>query len=64
MIRCLLLSAGIGSRLKPITLKIPKCLVPVKNKPILSHWIDFLKKNGVSEILVNTHYLHKIVENL
>ena len=62
MIRCFLLSAGIGSRLRPITLKIPKCLVKVKNKPILSHWIDFLRESGVNDILINTHYLHKIIE--
>lgn len=62
MINCLLLSAGYGSRLKPLTNKNPKCLIKVKNQPILSHWIHFLKKNNVNNILVNTHYFHNKVE--
>ena len=39
-IRALLLSAGLGTRLRPLTLKTPKCLVEINKKPILQHWLN------------------------
>lgn len=60
--KALLLAAGIGSRLRPITDTIPKCLVPINAKPLLSYWLDSLSGVGVEEFLINTHYLHKQVE--
>ena len=59
----ILLSAGYGSRLRPLTLERPKCLIKIKNREILSIWINKLHKINVKKILVNTHYLHKKVEN-
>ena len=55
--RALLLSGGLGTRLRPLTDTIPKCLVPVKGKPVLGYWIDMLFDAGVDRILINTHYL-------
>jgi len=54
--RALLLAAGFGTRLRPLTDKIPKCLVPIKGKPLLGIWIDGLISCGVKPILINTHY--------
>lgn len=54
--RALLLAAGLGTRLRPITDKIPKCLVPVRGRPLLSYWFDMLFTDGVTRALVNTHY--------
>lgn len=62
-IRALLLSAGFGTRLQPLTLDIPKCLVKVSNKPILEEWIDKLIKIKAEKILINTHYKAKQVED-
>lgn len=59
--RALLLAAGLGTRLKPITNTVPKCLVPVKGKPLLGYWLDLLLPSGVDEILLNTHYLSEKV---
>ena len=60
-IRALLLSAGLGTRLRPLTLNIPKYLVEINNKPILEYWIEKLEKISVNQIIVNTHYLsHKV----
>tara|TARA_Y100000589_G_scaffold330982_1_gene382492 strand:+ start:1587 stop:2297 length:711 start_codon:yes stop_codon:yes gene_type:complete len=56
-IRALLLSAGFGTRLRPLTNNTPKCLVKVNNIPILEHWLQKLESVGVHEILINTHYL-------
>ena len=61
--KALLLSAGIGSRLRPLTLETPKCLVPVNNKPLLQYWLEQLEKIGIKEFIINTHYLHNQVED-
>ena len=60
-IKALLLSAGLGTRLRPLTLNTPKCLVKINNKPVLEYWIEKLEKISANQILVNTHYLsHKV----
>lgn len=61
--KALLLAAGFGSRLKPITEKIPKCLVEIQGRPLLDFWIKDLISSGVDEILINTHYKHELVNN-
>lgn len=62
-ITALLLAAGFGTRLKPITNTCPKCLVHVGNQPILGDWLDKLEAIGCDKVLVNTHYLNNQVEN-
>ncbi len=54
-----ILAAGLGTRLKPITNDIPKCLVPVGGKPLLSIWLDWLQKQGITSVLINSHHLHE-----
>jgi len=61
-LRALLLAAGLGTRLRPLTDRIPKCLVPIRGKPLLSYWLDLLLPNGIDEVLINTHHLPKMVE--
>lgn len=56
-VRALLLAGGLGTRLRPITDTVPKCLVPVGGRPMLDYWIDALERAGVDEALVNTHHL-------
>lgn len=60
--RAILLASGYGTRLKPLTDTIPKCLVPIKNKPLLEIWFDRLSAAGHGPFLVNTHYLSEQVE--
>lgn len=60
--RALLLAAGIGSRLRPITDTVPKCLVPIHGRPLLDYWFDLLFATGaVERALVNVHYLAELV---
>ena len=60
---CYILAAGYGSRLKPITNNIPKCLVPINGIPLLHHWLKILTHDDVFEkIYINTHYLSNKVE--
>jgi len=56
------LAAGLGTRLRPLTNQIPKCLVTIKGKPLLGIWLDKLTEVGVESILVNTHHLADEVE--
>ena len=55
--RALLLAAGIGSRLRPLTDTIPKCLVPIHGRPLLAYWLDLLFLGGIDRVLINTHHL-------
>jgi mannose-1-phosphate guanylyltransferase len=59
----LLLAAGFGTRLRPITLSVPKCMVLIKGKPLLEYWLDLLLGNGVGKVLINTHYLPDVVND-
>jgi len=58
----ILLSAGYGTRLAPLTNTVPKCLVPIQGKPLLDYWLDMLFPHHLEKVLINTHYLPKIVE--
>ncbi len=60
--KAFLLAAGMGTRLKPITDKTPKCLLPIHDKPLLEIWIDLFEKHGISDVLVNTHHHSEQVE--
>ncbi len=55
--RALLLAGGEGTRLRPLTLTTPKCLVPIRGTPLLGIWFDLLFKAGIARALVNTSYL-------
>lgn len=60
--RAILLAAGHGTRLRPLTDTIPKCLVPIKGKPLLQIWLERLQAAGVEPFLINTHYLPEQVQ--
>lgn len=55
--KCFLLAAGLGTRLRPITDHTPKCLVKIQDTPLLEYWISALHAAGVTDFLINTHYL-------
>jgi mannose-1-phosphate guanylyltransferase len=59
--KSLLLAAGLGTRLRPITDTVPKCLVPIQGKPLLAYWLDLLKPDAENPALINTHYLPGLV---
>jgi mannose-1-phosphate guanylyltransferase len=60
--RALLLAAGLGTRLRPLTDTMPKCLVPIKGEPLLGIWLERLTQAGIGPFLVNTHHLAAQVE--
>ena len=60
--RALLLAAGLGTRLQPLTNYLPKCLVPIHGRPLLDYWLENLLDHGVEEVLINTHYMAPMVQ--
>jgi|GEM_PF-1020641 len=59
----LLLCAGFGTRLRPLTDHVPKCLAPIGNIPLLAIWLDQLSKlKFVSKVYINAHYFHNQVQ--
>ena len=60
--KALLLCAGLGTRLHPITKNKPKCLVEINRKPILDFWLKKLIEMNIKDVLINTHYLAEKIE--
>jgi len=60
--KAFLLVAGLGTRLQPLTNRVPKCLVPIRGTPLLRIWFDICERLGVEEVLMNTHHLAEVVE--
>lgn len=63
MNKAVILAAGFGTRLRPITETVPKCLVTIHDVPLLKWWLMLLEKHGFQEVLINTHYLSEKVES-
>ena len=59
--KAVILAAGKGSRLKPLTDSLPKVMVPVCGKPIIEYHIENLARAGITEIFINLHYLPDVV---
>lgn len=61
--KALLLAAGFGTRLRPLTLDLPKCLVPINGRPLLDYWLEITSDSKIESVLVNLHYLpEKVVK--
>lgn len=54
--RAMVLAAGLGKRLRPLTFELPKPMVPVLDRPVMAHIVDLLRRQGVDEIIANLHY--------
>lgn len=59
--KAMLLAAGLGTRLRPLTLRRPKALVPLLNRPAMDHVIAYLEGQGIRGIVVNAHHLQEQV---
>ena len=53
----MILAAGKGTRLLPLTKNLPKCLMPLAGRPLIDWQLSWLKKQGVTECVINLHYL-------
>ncbi|MCX6378603.1 MAG: NDP-sugar synthase [Armatimonadetes bacterium] len=61
--KAMILAAGVGSRLDPLTRSVPKPLVPIVNRPVMEYLVELLKKHGFDEIMVNLYYLGEHIES-
>ena len=55
--KAIILAAGLGTRLRPLTATTPKCLVPIDGVPLLELWLRECERARVEAVLVNTHHL-------
>lgn len=63
LMKAIILAAGKGERLGPLTKRIPKPLIPIAGKPVLEHLIKLCKKNNIFDIGINTSYLSDKIRN-
>jgi MurNAc alpha-1-phosphate uridylyltransferase len=60
--RAMVLAAGIGKRMRPVTATVPKPLIEIAGRSLVDHALDRLEKAGVEDVVVNVHYLADLVE--
>jgi mannose-1-phosphate guanylyltransferase len=54
-LKAFLLAGGHGTRLRPLTDSVPKCLVPIRGRPLLDIWLDLCARSGITDVLINLH---------
>jgi NDP-sugar pyrophosphorylase family protein len=59
--KAMILAAGQGTRLRPLTENIPKCMVPIAGKPLLEHTVEWLHRHGVVELVINLCHLPEAI---
>jgi mannose-1-phosphate guanylyltransferase len=62
MMKAMILAAGKGTRVRPLTYDLPKPMIPILGKPVMAYLIERLAKYGVRDIMVNVSYLHEKIE--
>lgn len=60
--KAVILAGGMGTRLRPYTYFMPKPMLPLGDKPLLEHLIQWLKENGVNDFVLSVSYLYKMIE--
>lgn len=58
----MILAAGKGTRVRPLTYELPKPMIPILGKPVMAYLVEHLARHGVTEIMVNVSYLHEKIE--
>ena len=61
--KAVILAGGLGTRLQPYTTFLPKPMLPLGEKPILEHLVDWSKKNGIKSVVLCVSYLRKTIED-
>ena len=61
--RAMVLAAGLGTRLRPITYAMPKPMVPVLNRPVMEHILRLLARHGFTETIANLHWFPELIED-
>jgi mannose-1-phosphate guanylyltransferase/phosphomannomutase len=61
--RAVVMAGGSGSRLRPLTIERPKPMVPIVNKPVMSHILDLLKRYNITEVVITVQYLADMIQD-
>jgi mannose-1-phosphate guanylyltransferase/phosphomannomutase len=61
--KAVVMAGGEGSRLRPLTIRRPKPMVPIAGKPVMEHILDLLKRHGITEVVVTVQYLASNIED-
>jgi NDP-sugar pyrophosphorylase family protein len=61
--RAMVMAAGAGTRLQPLTFSVPKPMVPIANRPVLEYTIDNLRRHGITELILNLHSHPQMIKN-
>lgn len=59
----MIMAAGVGTRLYPLTKDVPKPMVPIAGKPLMEHIINLLRNHGITQLVANLHYLPDEIQN-
>src|SRR5262249_56252120 len=59
--RAMVLAAGLGTRLRPLTYEIPKPMVPVLDRPVMEHILNLLRRHSFAEVIANLHYFPETI---
>ena len=62
-LKAVIMAGGFGTRLRPLTSRIPKPMVPIMNKPMIEHIVRLLVKHGIKDIVVLVFYHPNIIKN-
>ncbi|MBW3512466.1 MULTISPECIES: sugar phosphate nucleotidyltransferase [Janthinobacterium] len=60
--KAMILAAGKGTRVQPLTYDLPKPMIPILGKPVMAYLVEHLAQHGVTDIMVNVSYLHEKIE--
>jgi mannose-1-phosphate guanylyltransferase/mannose-1-phosphate guanylyltransferase/phosphomannomutase len=61
--KAMVLAAGLGTRLRPLTFEIPKPMVPVIDRPVMAHIVDLCRRQGFDELIANLHYFPETIQD-
>jgi mannose-1-phosphate guanylyltransferase/phosphomannomutase len=61
--RAMVMAAGAGTRLRPLTFSVPKPMVPVANRPVMEYTLQNLRKHGITELILNLHSYPEMIRN-
>src|SRR5947209_4918264 len=61
--KAMVLAAGLGTRLRPLTYEIPKPMVPVLDRPVMAHIVDLLDRHGIERVIANLHYFPETIRD-
>ena len=59
--KAIIMAGGFGTRLRPLTINVPKPMVPMVNKPMMEHIVTLLKENGFDDLLIMLYYQPEVI---